>query len=1095
MTVQSPTGQFVSGRTSAPVHRGQFYIGLSPRQYVGQVGDPLDVDVVTVTPQGEPAPDVPLELVVHQVVWNSVYEKAPDGTYYWTSTVERTPVFTTSLTTDEAGAGLLTWTPEQGGQYLVTAAGEDQAGNAISSGAFVWVQAEDPRAFIPWRRENNDRMELVRDKDLYQPGDTAKVLVPSPFSGPVYALVTLERSGILERKVMVLESNSETLEIPITEEHIPNIYVSVVLVKGVDETNPIPALRVGYVELPVDASAKELAIQVQVMDAAGQVLEGPEAPRFQPGDVVSYLLTVTDQAGEPVPGAELSAALIDKAVLSLAAGYDPPLLDRFYARAPLGVDTGALLVINQDRLNQQLPEGAKGGGGGGEAGLLELRQRFADVAYWQADLVTDELGQVGFSVTLPDNLTTWRLIVRAISDDTLVGDASYEVVATKDLLIRPALPRFFTAGDRARIGALVRNTTAQALETVDITLAVEGATFVTGDAESPQRVTQLSLDPGGQARFDQLIAVDPLASQVVVTYTAVAGDLQDAVRLELPVVRYETPEVVATAGTVPPEGRLEVIYLPEAATENGELQVILEPSLAAGMLEGLDYLTHFPYECTEQAVSRFLPNLVTMRALNRLGVSNPELEEQLAFQLGVGLQKLVNFQNPDGGWGWWPNSQSNPFITAYVLWGLWTADQEGYPVPETVLDQGVRFLERNFQAPDQVQEAWQLNEMAFIHFVLSEMGEGDPGRASTLYDARDRLGIYGQAYLAMALANLADPNGPADPRVTTLLDAIAGQVHLTATGASWSEEVTDWRTMNTDIRTTSIVLAAFVRLQPENPLLPNVVRWLMSSRQAGRWATTQENAWAIIALTDWMAATGELEADYRWQVTLNGEELGSGQVDASNLDQPVTLRAAVAELLRDEANLLLLSRDSAAGQLYYTTYLRYFLDATAIPAADRGLVVSRSIQAAEGEQAGQPVATAKVGDVLSVTVTLVAPTPLHYLALSVPIPAGTEPIDVSLATTSQEFGGPSFGRAGPGEEGPITPWDWWRYWLPTHTDIRDEKVTLFADYLPSGTYEYTFLVRAGLPGEYRVLPAQGEEMYFPEVWGRSAGAVFTITEE
>jgi hypothetical protein len=341
----------------------------------------------------------------------------------------------------------------------------------------------------------------------------------------------------------------------------------------------------------------------------------------------------------------------------------------------------------------------------------------------------------------------------------------------------------------------------------------------------------------------------------------------------------------------------------------------------------------------------------------------------------------------------------------------------------------------------------------------------------------------------MALADMAAQNGVTDERVQNLLDNIAGRAHLTATGASWSEDQTDWQTMNTDTRTTSIVLAAFARLQPENPLLPNVVRWLMSARTARRWASTQENAWAIIALTDWMEATGELEANYNWRVTLNGEELGSGEANPDTLAARVQLKANIIDLLRDEANVLRLNRDNESGQLYYTTHLRYFLDATAIPAQDRGIVVNRTILAADGEHAGEPVTTAQVGDVLSVTVTIAVPTQLYYVALEVPIPAGTELVDVTLATTSSELGGPEFGTA----EGGYSPYDWW-YWIPTHTDLRDEKAALFADFLPAGTYEYTFLVRASLPGEFRVLPARAEEMYFPEVWGRSAGALFTVTE-
>ncbi|MEZ4836718.1 MAG: alpha-2-macroglobulin family protein [Caldilineaceae bacterium] len=941
----------------------------------------MTIDVVTLTPQQDTYPAADLDVVIYDYRWNSVYEQGADGIYRWETSVEKTPVYTASVTTSDDGMAQIAWTPETGGNFYVTAQGEDAASNPSSSGIFLWVQAADAGSFIPWRRENNDRLELVADRDLYAPGDTAEVLVPSPFTGPVYALVTIERGGILERTVQVLESNSETLSIPIRADYIPNVYLSVVLVKGVDETNPFPSMRVGYVQLPVDTAAKALSLSVE-----------PSMAQARPGETVSYTATVSDSDGSTVSGAELSLALVDKAVLSLAESVDQPLIDRFYTLQPLGVTMGATLVINQDRLSQQLSEGGKGGGGGGPGGGLTLRQNFADVAYWRADAVTNEDGVVTFDVTLPDNLTTWRLVARAVTDETQVGDATDDLVATKEVLIRPMLPRFFTAGDRAHIGAVLQNNSDVDLSAAELTVTVEGGRLQVGDGVGQEVVQVIDLAAGAQLEEDWLLVVDDAAAQMVVTYTLQPADaaqakrLGDAVRIVLPIYRYETPETVGTAGTVPVEGRLEAILVPDAATDRGELTVQIEPSLAAGMIDGLNYLEHYPYECVEQTVSRFLPNLFSVLAVRELGLARPDLQDNLDAQVQIGLQRLLNRQNPDGGWGWWPGMTSNRFITSYVLWGLWNAQRADYSVSDNAIANALAFLDMGWQAPENVTATWELNEMAFSHFVLAEIGEADPGRMVTLYAVRERLDLYGQAFLAMALAHSVE-DGESSPRVQSLLDNIAGQAILSASGAHWQEDGTDWWTMNTDTRTTAIVLAAFTRLQPDHPLLPNVVRWLMVARENGRWASTQETAWSIIGLSEWMAATGELDANYDWQVTLNGDSLGEGSASSANLDERVELRAAVSEMLRGEANALAFSRSNDSGQLYYTAHLRYFLDATAIPALDRGLVVSRRMLAEDGET----VSAAAVGDVISVTVTLQAPSDVHYLLLEVPIPQGRNP--------------------------------------------------------------------------------------------------------
>ncbi len=1082
-TVQSPTNQFVYGSGKVIVHRGAFYVGLSPQSYVAAVGADANVDVVALTPEGEPVAGQELEATIYEFRWNNVQEQTATGSFVWTSTAERTPVDTAQLTTGDDGMAVLSFSPPRGGQYQVVVEGEDEGGNRIGSALFLWVSNPDPSGYTPWQRENNDRIELVADRRSYQPGDTAQILVPSPFQGEVQALVTIERTGVVEHRLVTLTGNSETIEVPIFEEHVPNIYVGVVLVKGIDETNPAPAIRIGYVQLDVGIETKQLTIDVEVESSTGGEDEQPTA---EPGETVTYTIDVADFAGEPVAGAELSVAIVDKALLALATQNGATLADAFYRTRPLGVTTGATLVINRDRMAQQLSDGAKGGGGGDGGGMFEVRDEFPDTAFWQADLVSDENGRITFSLELPDNLTTWSLSARGVTADTLVGETTHELVVTKTLQVRPLLPRFFTAGDRAQLGALVLNTRGEALSSATFTVTVEGATLE-GDAVQALDFGAAGDEPS--SRVDFALSVPTTSDAVTVTMAALVegeeGLLGDGVRRVLPVVRATTPEVVGTAGTVAGTSVTEWVQVPASAGDEGSLIVGVEPSLAAGMTEGLDYLRHFPYECTEQTVSRFLPNVFTARAvealeLETLDLVSSELVGNLDEALGTGVQALVARQNADGGWGNWPGEASNRFVTAYALWGLVEARAQGMAVPDFTIDRAVDYLDRTFIAPDDLADTpggqSTLNTLAFVHFVLAEIGEADPGRMSTLYDVRERLDHYGRALLAMALAD----EDPADARVQTLLDDLAGAAVRTGTAAWWQEESLDLAAMNTDVRTTAIVLDAFSRLRPQEEMLPNVVRWLMQARAAGIWSNTQENAWALIGLTDWMVASGELEADYSWEVTLNGAALGAGEANAAALANlgRVELRAAVADLLRDQPNAVALARSNESGQMNYTLHLESFVDALALGADDRGVVVDRTFNLN-----GAPVTSAQVGDIISVTVTVVAPTLLHQLAVEVPIPAGTEIIDPNLV------GGRVYDRYGMIIEQPG-----WKAWRPTYRDYRNDRIALFDTVLNPGTWQYTFQVRATVPGEFRVLPARAEMLYFREVWGRSAGALFTVTE-
>ncbi len=257
ITVQDVNNQAVSTQTSAVVHKGEYYIGLSPRSYVVTQGEPAQVDVITVDAQSQPVPDTKVDLVVSQIEWMSVREKAADGNSYWVSRPKKTPVITETLTTDAKGAAVLDWTPKAPGEYKIEATGRDRVGHAIRSAAYTWVSGPN---YVPWRTENNDRIKLVADKSEYTVGDIAEILVPSPYQGKIKALLTTERGQVLSSKVIELAGNSEVIKLPITAEDAPNMFVSLVLMKGMDKTTPLGSFKVGLTPLKVSVADKELQV-------------------------------------------------------------------------------------------------------------------------------------------------------------------------------------------------------------------------------------------------------------------------------------------------------------------------------------------------------------------------------------------------------------------------------------------------------------------------------------------------------------------------------------------------------------------------------------------------------------------------------------------------------------------------------------------------------------------------------------------------------------------------------------------------------------------------------------------------------------------
>ncbi|MFB0546821.1 MAG: alpha-2-macroglobulin, partial [Anaerolineae bacterium] len=850
----------------------------------------------------------------------------------------------------------------------------------------------------------------------------------------------------------------------------PNVFVSVIIVKGTDETSPVPSFKVGYAALAVSTVEKEL--QVTITPDKG------EGEHYQPRETVTYDIEALDHKGEGVE-AEFSLTLVDRSVLALAEERGPSLLDHFWRERGVGIRTATTLVFSIDRVNLEVAPEAKGGGGG-EPGAGIVRRRFPDTAYWNPVVRTDENGKAQVSVELPDTLTTWRLGAKAITADTEVGETTVDLVSTKDLLVRPVAPRFFVVGDEAQLSAVVHNNTDEPIGT-EISLSAEGLTV----EDEAQKKLEVPAHGRGKVTWQTTIGDE---KEAVLLYSAKGGKLSDAIEITLPIHRYSSPEVVATAGQLEAEGsRVEVVSLPERFDPSqGELTVEIDPSLAAGMRDGLKYLEAFPYHCIEQIVSRFLPNVMTYRALKKLGIENPELETKLPQYVSIGLQRLYALQHYDGGWGWWLLDDSDPYLTAYVLFGLNETRRADFAVEEEVMEDAADFLRESLGRPADVRQPHKANTQAFILYVLAEYGEGDLGRTVALYQRRENLGNYGKAYLAMALDILAPEERK---RVDALVSDLVSSAILSATGAHWEEETIDYWTMNTNTRSTAIVLDALTRLSPDQGIIPNAVRWLMVTRKEGHWETTQETAWSVIALTDYMVSTGELLADYSYQVRLNGEDWGEGTANAENLDEPQKLQVAVADLLRDVSNQIRIDRFKEAdqtgeGRLYYAMYLRYFLPVEDIRALDRGVIVAR--QYSFPDEPEEWIDEAQVGDVIKVKLTIIAPSDLHYLVVEDSLPAGCEALDQSLKTTSVVGQRPELER--------VDEWDrWgWGWWWFSHTEVRDEKVALFATYLPRGTYEYTYLMRASVPGEFQVIPSLAYQFYFPETFGRSDGAKFTV---
>lgn len=1070
-TLTDSTGLPVTGRADVLFHPASIYLSLTPDRYSLPSGETGVVFLHSTDRHGAAAPGQEAEVRVERLTWHQAVDER--GEITWESEAEL--VNRGRATTEADGVARFSFVPARPGNYRVTAEGRDSSGRLVQAEVTLWVAG--PAAGV-WREPPTGRMVLVPDRTAYHPGETARILVSSPFEGPVQALVSVEREGVLTYSVIPL-GPGDTVEVPLEERYAPNVFVSLLLVRPGDEESA-PALAAGLVELAVSAEANRLQVRLT-----------PDRSQGAPGEPVTFRLQANDAQGRPAQ-AEFSLALTDLAALSLVTPNSPPPFDSFYSPRFLKVGTAASLAVSGEQGGLGPPaDGIGGGGGEGEA--IEVRREFPDTAYWNPTVVTDSRGQAAITVTLPDSLTTWRMDARGVTLDTRLGSAVVDIVASKPLLIRPSTPRFFTAGDRAVVAAAVHNNTGQDL-TVEVQLTAGGAE-ITRSAPSPVAV------PSGESRQVEWEILVADVAEVDLTFAAAGGGYLDASRPTvgsthdgaLPVLRYSAPDTAATSGGLSEAGeRTEVVSLPRRydATQ-GDLRVGLDLSPAAALATALSSLEDETLESTELSVSRFLPALAVHQALRAAGLEEPALDDPFESVLREGVQTLRARQLPSGAWGWSDVGRGDPYLTAYVVYGLVQARRAGAEVDTASVEAAVDFLRAGLATLTLLPGTAERDRHAFVLYALASAGSGDLAltrqHALEHISRRAPVSRWASAVLALALELLS----PGDALSASLMEDLQSAAILSASGAHWEEVERDAWNLASPIRTTAHALQALAALRPGDPIAADAARWLLAARgRDGGWASTHETAWAILGLTAWVEASGSLGSQYDYHVRLNGQTISEGRAAPAAPLASLEAVTPIAELVAELPNQITVGRGQGTGSLYYTAHLTVYRPVEDVPESARGLAVSRQILRFDGTCGGPddpcpPADRTAAGDDLLVRLTLVVPSDQYYIVLEDPFPAGTEPLDPSLRTSPQEGPPIEVTASEPLRGG----WGWWRF---TRAEIRDDRIRLFADFLPAGTYQYQYRLRAVFPGEFRLMPTRAWAAYFPEVYGQAAGSVFTI---
>ncbi|MCY3647089.1 MAG: Ig-like domain-containing protein [Chloroflexi bacterium] len=1117
-TVTDANAQAIAGSTTVTVHPATWYAGIRPESYIARAEEPTTVDLVTVDYTGTVVAQRPVTVRAFEREWIRTKERADHGGYRYRYELQETEVDTQTVTTGEDGEASIEFTPPRAGSYRLVAESTDDEGRVARSARYLWVSGSE---IAPWPVRENDVIDLIAGRERYEVGDVAEVLVPAPFAGAT-GLVTIERGRVLSTEVRRFETNSEVLRIPIEDRHIPNIFVGVVLYRPPTDEDPYPRYHVGYVELSISTAPRRLDVSIE-----------PDRGRATPGETVRYEVRVTDSEGNGVE-ADVSVAVVDQAVLSLRAESARDGMAAFWFERALGVRTASSLAVSVDRQNEAFDEVAEGEKGAGddeadgevaEQAAMEMaddasaespalmlsfraeedageepqvRSNFQNTALWIGQLLTDADGRARFELELPDNATTWRAQARAVTAETLVGQGASELLVTQPLLVRPALPRFLRVGDEVSLRTLVRNGTDEARE-VTVTIALEGLTL-TGE------VTQTRQVGAGESAIFSWTARALAEGTATVRFTATAtGGYGDAVELSLPVHLDVTPETTATGGVVEDTARIEAIFLPEyVITGQGSLELALQASLVGALDEELAHFRPYRWESNVSIASRIVATVAVQRA------SASGLTEAQNRQLAKDIDRLLEAQMYDGGWAWCRTCyRTDLWVTGWVLIALGEARDAGYAVLDSDYryDRTTRLITEHALRPTDVMRPADVNHHAFLLYaltsaaneggVVSPMAREQAGLLRSLVDEhRAQLTNWGRAYVLLGL--LASGHGAEHEAVRALLNDLTAATFASANGNHWEDERIAGCMHNSSVRVTALVLRALIEVDPQHPLVEETARWLVLARSEQRWKSSVERAQGMASLGAFAELTGETRGVYDYQVLLNTGRVLDGHFDVPAGDYLDGVALGLDALPLGEVSRVQFEREpDTEGRLYYSLNLRYVTPAREIEALNRGFAVSHRYTLLEDPET--PITSASLGDVVRVTVTVVAPADRLFARVEDFLPAGLEPIDPKLAIVSpwirEQLQQDQAAAVLGGASSYYAPWFAWYFSPWDQVDLRDDRVTLLASRIPKGVHEYVYYARATTPGDFFVAPTFAEETYLPEVFGRSDSGRFAVRAE
>jgi uncharacterized protein YfaS (alpha-2-macroglobulin family) len=1086
-----------------------------------------------------------------------------------------------AIGTDDEGSARVQIEASRPGQYRLSYSVTDAGGRTVEGGYIFTVRG---RGEVSGDFRFNS-IEILPDRKEYAPGEKVRLMVNREQGSGTVLLFLRPANGVyLAPKVLRLSGKSVVEELTVTKKDMPNFFVEALTVSGgrvYTETREIvvpPEKRVLNVEVLPSAEryrpGEKAKVKVRVTDFAGKPFPGsavlsaydrsveyvsggsnvPEIRAFfwkwrrrhQPrtessldrrfGNVVKSGEATMQPLG--VFGHLVADDLDDGAFGdSYREGERMEVKQKAMLRAPAASNmmVGKEMVMEESSPRMGSAADAAAGPAGedrsaGDVAEPAVRSEFADTAFWDPSLVTDDEGVVEVEFDMPDNLTDWKMRAWVMGHGTVVGEGTAGSVTAKDLILRLQAPRFFVEKDEVLLSANIHNYLSTAKE-VRAVLELEG-----GSLEAMEgAVKEVMVPAGGEERVDWRVKV-LREGEAVVRMKALTDEESDAVEMAFPVYVHGMLKTESVSGVVRPEKPSSAFSFnvpAERRIDQSRLEIRYTPTLAGAMVDALPYLVEYPYGCTEQTLNRFLPTVITQRILLEMDLDleairdkqtnlnaqeigkdvdragqwrrwkrNPVFDvkrvEEMAAQ---GVRRLAAMQLSDGGWGWFSGwgEHSTPHTTATVVHGLQAALANGADLLPGMMERGVSWLEdyqagelRKLRNAEEEKKPWKRradNLDALVQMVLADAGRADGAMTDYLYRDRTDLSVYALAMFGMALHGMER---------TAELEMVMSNIEqflvedpenqtawLELPGGRW------WYWYGSEYEAQAYYLKLLARTDPKSSKAAGLVKYLLNNRRhATYWNSTRDTALCIEAMADYLRASGEDRPDMTVEIFVDGVRKKEVRITPDNLfsfDNSLVLEGR--SLTSGEHSVEV--RRRGKGPVYFNAYLTNFtledfitgagleikverkyyrlreIDKSIKASGARGQVLDRKVEKYEREELGNH-ALLRSGELVEIELVIESKNDYEYIVFEDMKAAGFEPVEVRSG-----YGGNDLGA---------------------YMELRDERVVFFVRALARGRHSVAYRMRAEIPGTFSALPTRASAMYAPELKANSDEIKLRITD-